>query len=47
MHQVKFVHVPFYDELAPINVLKLLGLDNENAKGYTELLQYCPEIKYK
>ena len=48
MQQVKFVHVPHYDELAPENVISTLGINNEKlSKNWADLLEYCPELRYR
>ena len=42
---VKFVHVPHFEELKPSNVLKISQIEIKKAALYKRLLQFCPEIK--
>ena len=44
---VDFVHVPQFDELKPLNVLKKMNLQENNKTLYKKILNYCPEIKYR
>ena len=39
---IKWVTVPLYDELAPINIIEKWGLKNNE-----DMINYCPEITYK
>jgi hypothetical protein len=47
MDQVKFVHVPYYDELKPESVLNYLNLGKTEKQIWSQIKNYCPELNYK
>ena len=47
MDEVKFVHIPYFDELSPINVLEYLNLEKKNSDIWNKIKLYCPELNYK
>ena len=46
-HQVNYVSVPLFNELKPENVIRELDWNNKFEEGWNQLLNFCPEIKYK
>ena len=45
---VKWVTVPYYAELKPINVIKVMELKDEKHKlMWRELCRFCPELHYR
>ena len=43
--EIKWVDVPYYDELQPKNVIEKMKLkEKENLETWQSLLNYCPEL---
>ena len=44
--EIKWVDVPYYNELEPKNVIKKMKLkEKENLETWKSLISYCPELE--